>query len=337
MATPGVAGAVALFRQALSKNDKVASPCSSLLKATLIASTDKARANPALTASGFGYPVLKNWVARPHSFVAGVEVKSGAHLMCSFTLSAAVHDLRVAFSYLDPPLAGGTYAYAFFASLALSVKPPVGGLLRGNGAVDEFSTNQEVVIAKAAAGAYEIHVVASEYPTDNEAVKFSLAVVGADIGEIVFTKVMTCDSECAGSCVAGRCSCASKKAGPLCDKPADAILAADRPLLISAAGLKEVCYFTIEPAAPIDHVKLVIHSHHSPPSLGARVCLGTEVITNLANPGVSCQGTWVGGFKPDAGEWTLEFKLGKATKGPFFGATWPVGNAWSRYNVTLAA
>jgi hypothetical protein len=107
--------------------------------------------------------------------------------------------------------------------------------------------------------------------------------------------------------------------------------------LISSASLKEVRYFTIEPTVAIDSVKLVIHSRHNPPGLGARVCLSTEVITNLANPGVSCQGTWGRDFDPDAGEWSLEFLLGSATKGPFFGATCPVCNGTSSYDVTLSA
>lgn len=167
MATPLVAGCVALVRQHLRTALAIASPSAALLKAVLIAGAERLPGQAASgaqldNAQGFGRVALERSLRRIKLATEGAGLSTGQSASRKLAISGATRSLRIVLAYSDYP--GAT----LINNLNLIVTSPDGRRYTGNqrngaGAmVLDGRNNVEVVhISKAKSGAWTIEVVAS--------------------------------------------------------------------------------------------------------------------------------------------------------------------------------
>lgn len=168
MATPLVAGAVALVREALRKRHGLATPSAALLKAVLIAGAVRLpKTAPAGTVvdnhQGFGAVHLDRSLTTLILAADGAPMASGEAALQTLQVATAGRTLRVVLAYSDFPGKG------LINNLNLLVTSPSGRRYVGNqrsgsrGAlVTDTQNNVELVqVARAAKGTWTVQVVAS--------------------------------------------------------------------------------------------------------------------------------------------------------------------------------
>ncbi|MBL8314107.1 MAG: S8 family serine peptidase [Rubrivivax sp.] len=167
MATPLVAGCLALIRQHLRAAWNNASPSAALLKAVLIAGAERlpGQASPGVqldSAQGFGRVELERSLRRLKIAAEGAGLQTGQSVARTLSLTGAARTLRIVLAYSDYP--GGT----LINNLNLIVTGPDGRRWTGNqrngvkALVLDGRNNVEVVhVGKARAGTWTIEVVAS--------------------------------------------------------------------------------------------------------------------------------------------------------------------------------
>jgi len=182
MATPLVAGAVALVRQLLRTKRGIASPTAALMKALLIAGAKRLpKTAPTGTIcddhQGFGRVNLDRSLKRPLATIEGPGLKTGQKSTFSIQVPAARKTLRVALCYSDFP------GESLVNNLNMIVTDPGGKRYVGNqpssggGALLLDSTNNTEVIqvAQARKGAWTVDVIASNVSSGPQ--DFALAAV----------------------------------------------------------------------------------------------------------------------------------------------------------------
>ncbi len=187
MATPLAAGAVGLIREYLRTKQRITSPTAALLKAALIAGTNKlpgisAPTVPADFNQGFGAVNVDNVVA-PASPAVAVFIESEASLA---TGQNAAYDVevtdnsipfRLVLAYTDFP------GSALVNDLNLVLTLPGGKKITGNAGLENVKTfdsnnNVEVILlSKPDTGSYKVEVVAANVPQGPQ--DFALVLLGA--------------------------------------------------------------------------------------------------------------------------------------------------------------
>jgi len=186
MATPLVAGAVALLREFLRTKKQIASPTAALLKAALIAGATRLAGYGATGAvvdndQGFGRVNLDAVVSPPSSMSAVfIEEKTGLRTgklnSRTLTLKSGTQPLRVVLAWSDAP--GPTLVN----NLNLVVTAPngtrfVGNQRRNGPATLDAANNVEVVhVDRAASGTWRVDVVGSNVPRGPQ--DFALVAIG---------------------------------------------------------------------------------------------------------------------------------------------------------------
>ena len=187
MATPLVAGAVALLREYLRKEQRVANPTAALLKAGLIAGARRlpGRAGVADNHQGYGRVDLDAIVA-PRAPVSASffddtrGLQTGALRSRVVEVKAAGHPLRIALAYSDFP------GPVLVNNLNLIVTAPDGrrhignagnGSATGAYTLDTRNNTELVEIPRARTGRYTIDIVGSNVPEGPQ--PFALVVLGA--------------------------------------------------------------------------------------------------------------------------------------------------------------
>lgn len=167
MATPLVAGCLALIRQHLRGARAIASPSAALLKAVLIAGAERLPGQgPSGVqldhAQGFGRVALERSLRRLKIAAEGAGLRTGQSASRTLALTGAPRTLRIVLAYSDYP--GAT----LINNLNLIVTSPDGRRYTGNqrnglnALVLDSRNNVEVVhVSKAKAGTWTIDVVAS--------------------------------------------------------------------------------------------------------------------------------------------------------------------------------
>lgn len=167
MATPLVAGCMALIRQHLRQAMAIASPSAALLKAVLIAGAERLPGQAASgaqldNAQGFGRVALERSLRRIKLAFEGAGLHTGQAASRTLAISGVKRTLRIVLAYSDYP--GAT----LINNLNLIVTSPDGRRYTGNqrngaGAmVLDGRNNVEVVhVSKAKTGTWTIEVVAS--------------------------------------------------------------------------------------------------------------------------------------------------------------------------------
>lgn len=167
MATPLVAGCLALIRQHLRQAMAIASPSAALLKAVLIAGAERLPGQAASgaqldNAQGFGRVALERSLRRIKLAAEGAGLQTGQAASRTLAISGVKRTLRIVLAYSDYP---GT---TLINNLNLIVTSPDGRRYTGNqrngaGAmVLDGRNNVEVVhVSKAKTGTWTIEVVAS--------------------------------------------------------------------------------------------------------------------------------------------------------------------------------
>jgi subtilisin family serine protease len=186
MATPLVAGAVALLREYLRTKKSIANPSAALLKAALIAGATRLPgygANGAVVDNDQGYGrVNLDAVVSPPSGMSAVFVeetpglRTGKLTTRTLTVKSGTQPLRIVLAWSDPP------GPRLVNNLNLIVTAPGGQKLVGNGrrngaATLDAANNVEVVhVDRAAAGTWRIDVVGSNVPRGPQ--DFALVAIG---------------------------------------------------------------------------------------------------------------------------------------------------------------
>ncbi|MGE5345451.1 MAG: S8 family serine peptidase [Acidithiobacillales bacterium] len=174
MATPLTAGAVAVIREFLRKQQGIKSPTAALLKAALIAGAKRLpktapRGTLLDNSQGFGRVNLDAILApaKPASarFIdASKGLQTGQVDAYTLNVQSNKAPLRIALAYTDPP------GPALVNNLNLIVKSPsgttfVGNQRAGGSLTPDTSNNAEVIqVRRPAAGAWRLEVVASNVP-----------------------------------------------------------------------------------------------------------------------------------------------------------------------------
>jgi subtilisin family serine protease len=182
MATPLVAGAVALLREFLRTKQGIAKPTAALVKALLIAGAQRLPATASAgtladNAQGFGRVNLDASLKRPLATIEGAGLSTGEKSTFTIAVPAANKTLRIVLAYSDAP--GETLVN----NLNLMVRDPSGKRFVGNQAASsstvltfDTANNVEVVqVSNAKKGTWTIDVIGSNIarrPQD-----FALAVV----------------------------------------------------------------------------------------------------------------------------------------------------------------
>lgn len=165
MATPLVAGCLALIREHLRKAHQLARPSAALLKAVLIAGAQRLPGGGAVLADndqGFGRVDLERSLRRLRLATDATGLRTGQQREHVLQVSGSSRTLRVALAYCDWPGKG------LINNLNLIVTAPsgrryVGNQRAGSGllALDSHNNTELVQVANAAAGTWRIEVVAS--------------------------------------------------------------------------------------------------------------------------------------------------------------------------------
>jgi hypothetical protein len=181
MATPLTAGAVALVREFLRTQRRIANPSAALVKALLIAGAERlpkvAKAGEVLDIhQGFGRVDLDRALTRVQATIEGAGLQTGQLASQSVTLTSGTRTLRIVLAYSDFPGAG------LINNLNLIVTGPdgvrhVGNQRRGGDALAlDGKNNVELVqVGKARKGVWKIDVVASSIARGPQ--DFALAAV----------------------------------------------------------------------------------------------------------------------------------------------------------------
>lgn len=174
MATPLVAGAVALIREYLRTKQKIAKPSAALMKATLIAGAIRlpdTASNGALVDNhqGYGRVNLDTILAPSGSAKATfIDVKKGLNTgevhTTTITINASTGLLRIVLVYSDYP------GQALVNNLNLVLTAPGGKkhtgnqALNGSAKLDTINNVEVIEISKPAAGDWRLDVIASNIP-----------------------------------------------------------------------------------------------------------------------------------------------------------------------------
>ena len=182
MATPLVAGAVALVREFLRTKQGIAKPTAALVKAMLIAGADRLSGTASAgrladNAQGFGRVNLDGSLKRPLATIEGTGLSTGDKSTFTVSVPSANKTLRIALAYSDAP--GETLVN----NLNLMVTDPSGKRFVGNQAASsstvltfDTTNNAEVIqVNNAKKGMWTIDVIASNVSRDPQ--DFALAVV----------------------------------------------------------------------------------------------------------------------------------------------------------------
>lgn len=186
MATPLVAGSVALIREYLRTKQKIKDPTAALLKAALIAGANKlpgisAATSPADNHQGFGCVNVDNITApakplRAVFIESASSLQTGASFQHTLKILSPRAPLKVVLVYTDYP------GSALVNNLNLIVTAPGNKKYTGNMALEgaaafDSNNNVEVVmISKPAAGEYTIEVVGANIPQGPQ--DFALVLLG---------------------------------------------------------------------------------------------------------------------------------------------------------------
>ena len=182
MATPLVAGAVALVREFLRTKRGIANPPAALVKALLIAGAHRlpgtaSASTLADNAQGFGRVNLDASLKRPLATIEGPGLSTGAKSSFTIAVPTANITLRIALAYTDAP------GESLINNLNLMVTDPSGKRFLGNRAASssavltfDRTNNVEVIqVSEAKKGAWRIEVIASNVARGPQ--DFALAVV----------------------------------------------------------------------------------------------------------------------------------------------------------------
>ncbi|MGX7873189.1 S8 family serine peptidase [Mesorhizobium sp. ORM6] len=182
MATPLAAGAVAVIRQYLRTQKKIASPSAALLKAVLIlgAVPINGRNGPPDVDQGFGRVDVDAVVAPAaplaSTFVEGPKLATGDLQELQVQVAHAGLPLKVTMVYSDYPGAN------LVNNLNLVVRAPDGSVTVGNArpgttAMDNINNVECIATTAAAAGTWKVQVVASNVPQGPQ--PYALAILAA--------------------------------------------------------------------------------------------------------------------------------------------------------------
>lgn len=181
MATPLIAGCVALIRENLRKSWSLASPSAALLKAVLVAGAQRLPGQAAPTrlldnAQGFGRVNLDRSLLRLKLASEGAGLRSGQMASSTLAVSGSSRTLRVVMAYSDFPGDG------LINNLNLIVTAPGGRRYVGNQGAGaglmtmDSKNNVEIVqVSDAPAGTWTLAVVASSVTQGPQ--DFALAAV----------------------------------------------------------------------------------------------------------------------------------------------------------------
>jgi len=182
MATPLVAGAVALVREFLRTKQRIASPTAALVKALLIAGAERLPGTASATtlvdnAQGFGRVSLDRALKKPLAAIEGPGLTTGKKSTFSIAVPTANKTIRIALAYSDAP------GEKLVNNLNLMVTDPAGKRFVGNKATSssgvlafDATNNVEVIqVDSAKKGTWTIDVIASNVSQGPQ--DFALAVV----------------------------------------------------------------------------------------------------------------------------------------------------------------
>ena len=253
MATPQVSALAILIVQYLRDgfypglekgSGESTTPSSCLMRGILVNTADKppnllvrdSKSEPRNDV-GFGVPCLERALGLNgvgFRFVDNEIMPSKSHKIYKIELDSNLVDLNVTMSYLDPPLNPENEAI-FFADLDLFIKSPNGKFYMGNDMLESesFSTTERIIIDKeeipSNGGVFEIHILSSDYPIQNQKVTYSIVVNGPFEQKVsdrnpLFLKARTashdeCVNNCNnnGLCAQARCICNEGFIGSSCN------------------------------------------------------------------------------------------------------------------------
>jgi hypothetical protein len=182
MATPLVAGAVALVREFLRTKQRIVSPTAALVKALLIAGAERLPGTASATtlvdnAQGFGRVSLDRALKKPLATIEGPGLTTGKKSTFTIAVPTANKTIRIALAYSDAP------GEKLVNNLNLMVTDPAGKRFVGNKATSssgvlafDATNNVEVIqVDSAKKGTWTIDVIASNVSQGPQ--DFALAVV----------------------------------------------------------------------------------------------------------------------------------------------------------------
>jgi hypothetical protein len=195
MSTPLTAGACALLREYYRTQKSYSTPTAALIKGTLINGARDIYPGQYGTGAYLEVPTRPNsiegWGAvdlasililsglrefRYDDYTTGLS--TGGSRVYNYTLNGSTSPFRVSLVWTDYP--GALYASpALVNDLDLTVNPPGGGTLRGNGTTDRTNNVEGVDITSPAVGSYTVTVTAYNVPSGPQ--PFALVVSG-DLG-----------------------------------------------------------------------------------------------------------------------------------------------------------
>jgi hypothetical protein len=263
--------------------EKLDAPSSAMMRAVMIASAERVPGSPNRTDTGYGYPTLKSWMANSHTVLDYLPIKSGQHLKASFK-APRTQNAHFVLTWLDPPLSSSS-VYPYFANLQFVLKDS-NGLHRGNGIVDEFTTNAEIVLGTIE-GDCELHVVATAFPASPDTINFTIAIRGMKV-DLEFAPVNECDPGSKGKWTNGTCVCPAGLAGPLCS---DKVQELPAKLQVSQGKNKDLRYFMLKPSAGTKKIAFRVTRGAPVNEYGVQLCLDTQPISRLAESGAACRST----------------------------------------------
>lgn len=166
MATPLVAGALALIREYLRTVAKIAKPSSAMMKAVVIAGAEPIGGAPESSQpdnhQGYGRVNLERSLSQPLALIEGPSLTTGKKATIEMDVPQSGKTLRIALCYTDAP------GPSLINNLNLIVKDPAGKQYVGNqrndaaGLTLDNRNNAELVVVSAAKkGRWIVDVVAS--------------------------------------------------------------------------------------------------------------------------------------------------------------------------------
>ena len=234
MSAPGISGAALLLRQYFVKgyyptgsenpSDAIKSPTAALIKAALINSAKSLNDSIRTNHWGYGIPNLEKAMGFDGSgnvYIDNVSIAQNESHTYKVKVEEEGQQFSVSLAYTDCP-SFYTSARVLTTTINLVVEDSNGSVYPGNTNPDNsdemYSTMSKVLIPKAPAGEYTIHVICSDY-SKLISMEYSLAVNGK-IASNKYKRLeeKACPASCSrnGKCVNGRCVCSLYRAGTYC-------------------------------------------------------------------------------------------------------------------------
>ncbi|OHT07040.1 Clan SB, family S8, subtilisin-like serine peptidase [Tritrichomonas foetus] len=308
MSTPAISGAAALIYQYFEEKwypnnvkgqGKEVKPSASLVKAILVNSARKISSGSESSPSiydGYGIPNLEQGLGFGESkfrFLDKISMPSKGHLSYKITVKKGNYqDLRITMVYNDPVLPPER-AMRYFADVNIYLISPSNKVFYGNDGPfkngDPFATIEKIFVhdSELVDGDYVIHVVSSDYPT-NDQVLFSLVVNGPITTDILPVDDKKCPADCGnnGKCVNGQCVCDAYFTGISCEVKVSLFTSLIR---INDVSSKDVRYAFHQLVRKTDKNNGLEISFDNVTTKGDRVvCYSPKVIGRIADKSWTC-------------------------------------------------